>query len=71
MNPANDVLWAVAVDVEEHSRGVQAKAMLARGLQECPTSGLLWSMLIWAEARPTRAVGLSAQLWIGGLGILL
>lgn len=23
-------------------------------LQECPTSGLLWSMAIWAEPRPTR-----------------
>ena len=24
------------------------------GLQECPSSGLLWSMAIWAEPRPTR-----------------
>lgn len=24
------------------------------GLQECSTSGLLWSMTIWAEPRPTR-----------------
>lgn len=24
------------------------------GLQECPTSGLLWSMAIWQEPRPTR-----------------
>jgi pre-mRNA-processing factor 6 len=24
------------------------------GLQECPSSGLLWSMSIWAEPRPTR-----------------
>ena len=24
------------------------------GLQECPTSGLLWSMTIWSEPRPTR-----------------
>jgi len=38
---ANDVLWAEAVGVEERSGGgPQAKAMLARGLQECPTSGL-------------------------------
>lgn len=24
------------------------------GLQDCPTSGLLWSMSIWSEPRPTR-----------------
>lgn len=24
------------------------------GLQDCPTSGLLWSLSIWAEPRPTR-----------------
>jgi len=28
--------------------------VLARSLQECPTSGLLWSMSIWAEPRPMR-----------------
>jgi len=55
VNPANDILWAEAVGVEERSGGAaQAKAMLARGLQECPTSGLLWSMSIWAESRPMR-----------------
>jgi len=49
------VLWAEAVGVEERSGGTaQAKTVLARGLQECPTSGLLWSMAIWAEPRPTR-----------------
>ncbi|KAI0772191.1 PRP1 splicing factor, N-terminal-domain-containing protein [Irpex lacteus] len=42
-NPGNDELWAEAVGT-----------VLARGLQECPTSGLLWSMAIWAEPRPTR-----------------
>jgi pre-mRNA-processing factor 6 len=55
VNPANDGLWAEAIGVEERSGGgPQAKAMLARGLQECPPSGLLWSMSIWAEPRPTR-----------------
>ncbi|TFY64399.1 hypothetical protein EVG20_g5958 [Dentipellis fragilis] len=50
-----DVLWAEAVAVEERAGGAaQAKAMLARGLQECPSSGLLWSQAIWAEARPQR-----------------
>lgn len=28
--------------------------ILFQGLQECTTSGLLWSMAIWAEPRPTR-----------------
>jgi pre-mRNA-processing factor 6 len=46
---ANDVLWAEAVGVEERSGGgPQAKAMSARGLQECPTSRLFWSMSIWS-----------------------
>ncbi|KAG5221482.1 Pre-mRNA-processing factor [Salix suchowensis] len=51
VNPANDELWAEAVHVEERAAitssttqaQAQAKAMLARGLQECPTSGVLWS----------------------------
>ncbi|KAG5221097.1 Pre-mRNA-processing factor [Salix suchowensis] len=62
VNPANDELWAEAVHVEERAATTssttqaqaQAKAMLARGLQECPTSGVLWSMSIWSEARPSR-----------------
>ncbi|KAL0958321.1 hypothetical protein HGRIS_000466 [Hohenbuehelia grisea] len=64
VNPGQDELWAESVRVEERAAGAgttaqsqaqaQAKAMLARGLQECPTSGLLWSMSIWAEPRPTR-----------------
>jgi pre-mRNA-processing factor 6 len=54
VNFAN-VLWAEAVRVEERSGGgPQAEATLSRGLQECSTSGLLWSMSIWAEPRPTR-----------------
>jgi len=28
--------------------------MLARGLQECPESGLLWTLSIWSESRPAR-----------------
>ena len=55
VNPGVDTLWAEAVGVEERAGGAgQAKAMLARALQECPSSGLLWSMAIWAEARPQR-----------------
>ncbi|KAJ8508012.1 hypothetical protein ONZ45_g9676 [Pleurotus djamor] len=62
VNPANDELWAESVRVEERAAKTsstaqaqaQAKSMLARGLQECPTSGTLWSMAIWAEPRPVR-----------------
>ncbi|TFK18041.1 hypothetical protein FA15DRAFT_675582 [Coprinopsis marcescibilis] len=32
----------------------QAKSMLSRALQECPTSGLLWSLSIFSETRPQR-----------------
>ncbi|KAI0260679.1 PRP1 splicing factor, N-terminal-domain-containing protein [Gloeopeniophorella convolvens] len=53
VNPKSDVLWVEAVGVEERS-GAAGKALLARALQECPTSGPLWSMAIWAEARPQR-----------------
>jgi pre-mRNA-processing factor 6 len=55
VNPKSDALWAEAVRVEELS-GVpaQGKALLARALQESPTSGILWSMEIWSEARPQR-----------------
>jgi pre-mRNA-processing factor 6 len=28
--------------------------MLSRALQECPSSGILWSMAIWAEPRAAR-----------------
>ncbi|KAJ2928272.1 hypothetical protein H1R20_g8821, partial [Candolleomyces eurysporus] len=55
--PKDERLWAESARVEERSSGAgsaQAKSMLARALQECPTSGLLWSMSIWAEPRPTR-----------------
>src|ERR1700761_3902410 len=47
--------WAAAVGIEARSgASAQAKALLARALQECPGSGVLWSLAIWAEARPQR-----------------
>jgi pre-mRNA-processing factor 6 len=53
--PANEELWVESVGVEEHSSGLsQAKAMLSKALQERPTSGLLWSLALWAEARASR-----------------
>lgn len=59
VNPKEEDLWAESVKVEERSAPgsaglAQAKAMLARALQECPSSGILWSMSIWSEPRPTR-----------------
>jgi len=52
-NPGNDVLPAETAGVEERSGAgsAQAKATL---LQECPSSGLLWSMVVWAEPRASR-----------------
>ena len=32
----------------------QAKSMLARALQDCPSSGMLWSLAIFSENRPQR-----------------
>ncbi|KAJ2916896.1 hypothetical protein MD484_g3518, partial [Candolleomyces efflorescens] len=63
--PKDDKLWAESVRVEERSSSnntasgstnanSNAKSMLARALQECPTSGLLWSISILTEPRPTR-----------------
>ncbi|KAG0705202.1 hypothetical protein DFH29DRAFT_996996 [Suillus ampliporus] len=44
-NPANEFLWAESVSVEERSgEAARAKVMLTHGLQECLSSGLLWSM---------------------------
>jgi hypothetical protein len=43
-----------AVRVGEHSdEPAQEKALLARGPQECPTSGI-WSMAIWLETQSQR-----------------
>jgi len=53
-NPGNDLLWAKAARAEERSgaKSVQAKAFTR--LQECSSSGLLWSMALWAELRVLR-----------------
>ncbi|UZJ57256.1 hypothetical protein CBS101457_006576 [Exobasidium rhododendri] len=51
----NDVLWNESASVEERSDSIQqAKMMIARGLQECPSSGLLYAHSIWLEAKPAR-----------------
>ena len=49
----SDALWAEVVRVEERSGApAHGKALLARALQECPTSGI--STAIWSEAQPQR-----------------
>jgi len=48
-------LWLESVRLEIKAGNVQqAKAMLARGMQECPTSGILWAEAIFLEPRPQR-----------------
>lgn len=55
-NPKNDILWRESIKVEERaanasgSGNTQAKTMLARAQQDCPTSGILWDMAIWMES---------------------
>lgn len=54
-NPKNEVLWNESALVEERGDSIQqAKTMIARGLQECPSSGLLYAHSIWLEAKPAR-----------------
>jgi len=54
-NPKSDILWNEAANVEERSGSIaQAKMLLSRGLQECPTSGLLNAHSIWLESKPSR-----------------
>ncbi|KAG8983104.1 hypothetical protein FRB94_009193 [Tulasnella sp. JGI-2019a] len=55
VNPKEEALWGEAVSVEERAGATaQANAVLARGLQECPASGLLYSMSIWYHPKPVR-----------------
>ena len=52
-NPATDQLWLKAIRIEAGAGLVDiAKAVLARALQECPNSGLLWAEAIAME--PTK-----------------
>ncbi|CAH7689019.1 PRP1 splicing factor, N-terminal-domain-containing protein [Phakopsora pachyrhizi] len=67
-NPKNDRLWSESCSIEERatghltgnnsststSIGTQAKNMISRALQDCPTSGLLHAQSIWYEPRPQR-----------------
>lgn len=54
-NPKNDQLWLEAIKVELRAGFKDvANAMLAKALQECPTSGILWAESIFLEPRPQR-----------------
>lgn len=56
-NPKNAELWLEAVRNELKGGGVRdnmANTLMAKALQECPTSGLLWAEAIFMEARPQR-----------------
>lgn len=54
-NPKNPELWLKSVRIEADA-GLEdiAKAVLARALQECPASGLLWAEAIVMAPRPQR-----------------
>lgn len=54
-NPKNDQLWLEAIRIELRA-GLKdiALAMMAKALQECPNSGILWAESIFLEAIPQR-----------------
>jgi pre-mRNA-processing factor 6 len=54
-NPATPELWLAAVRAElRHRNKKEADALLAKALQECPTSGILWAAAIEMVPRPQR-----------------
>lgn len=55
-NPKNAELWLEAIRNELKSGGVRdmANTLMAKALQECSTSGLLWAEAIFMEPRPQR-----------------
>ncbi|XP_076670818.1 pre-mRNA processing factor 6 [Andrena cerasifolii] len=55
-NPRNAELWLEAIRNELRSGGVRdmANTLMAKALQECATSGLLWAEAIFMEPRPQR-----------------
>mmetsp|Transcript_809 Transcript_809/g.1566 ORF Transcript_809/g.1566 Transcript_809/m.1566 type:complete len:972 (-) Transcript_809:183-3098(-) len=54
-NPATPRLWLEAVRVEERGgKKDVGQSLMAKALQECPASGLLWAHAIATDARPLR-----------------
>lgn len=54
-NPQCPDLWLEAVRVEVHSGKKNiGLTLMAKAMQECPSSGILWAESIFLEARPQR-----------------
>ena len=54
-NPKSDVLWRAAVRLEVASGNDKVAAtLMAKALQECPDSGLLWAEEVRTAPRPAR-----------------
>ena len=57
-NAANEVLWLAAVRQERACGGEEgvkaAEALMSKGLQECPGSGVLWAEAVSMAPRPQR-----------------
>uniref|UniRef100_A0A452YKD7 Uncharacterized protein n=1 Tax=Aegilops tauschii subsp. strangulata TaxID=200361 RepID=A0A452YKD7_AEGTS len=54
-NPATPELWLAAIRAElRHGNKKEADSLLAKALQECPTSGILWAAAIEMVPRPQR-----------------
>jgi len=54
-NTGTDLLWLAAIRLEEKAgKDKVAQQLLAKALQECPSSGLLWAHAIAADPRPLR-----------------
>ncbi|KAL6074511.1 Pre-mRNA-processing factor 6 [Balamuthia mandrillaris] len=52
-NPKTPDLWLAAIEAEERANNKKiAENLLAKALQECPTSGMLWAKAIAMEPRP-------------------
>ncbi|RCV17769.1 hypothetical protein SETIT_3G246400v2 [Setaria italica] len=52
-NPATPELWLAAILAElRHGNKKEADALLAKALQECPTSGILWAAVVEMAPRP-------------------
>ena len=54
-NPAQEMLWSKAVQVEVQAGNEKiASQLLAKGISECPKSGVLWAQAIAMEPRAQR-----------------
>ncbi|XP_073136462.1 protein STABILIZED1 [Henckelia pumila] len=54
-NPQNPELWLAAVRAESrHGHKKEADNLMAKAMQECPTSGILWAASIEMVPRPQR-----------------